>query len=317
MPSAQWDWGAARAETRRHQKVRALARVERPPPPVKDPLARPRRRRAARIGAVLALIGGAVGLHAMVLGGFFGARALFGGDRQKPPEPPPIQLVVTETVVEPEPEPVVEPEPAPAPEAPKPEPKPKRRPKRRRRAPPPPDPVDVEPAPEPPPKKKVRRVVGLSLGSTAKGGEGPSFAVGNTRMGQTGRTADDPDAETLKGRPRAASSNRRATRAPIGLGGPKLDKPKFAGPKLEPKYPEAFRAQAPKVRIKVRVVIGKRGRVREAEVVAGSPNAAFEEAALATARRQRWVPARRGGEPVEYTLTYSYLFNFSATKEGT
>ena len=55
---------------------------------------------------------------------------------------------------------------------------------------PPADPVDVAPAAEPAPER--RRIVGISLSSTVQAGAGPSFAVGNTRMGETGAVAQSP-----------------------------------------------------------------------------------------------------------------------------
>ena len=170
------------------------------------------------------------------------------------------------------------------------------------------DPIDLPKEPPKPPKK-ARRIVGLSLGSTTQGSGGPSFAVGNTRMGSTDRVAEDPRAaQRLSPEPAAARTNRRATRLPIGLGGGGLSKPKYAGRRLQPAYPEDYRAQNLETKVTVEVRIGPRGRVTKARVVSGSPYKKFEEAALKTARRQRWVPAKRDGKPIPYTITYTYFF---------
>jgi protein TonB len=306
-------WAQKRARRRSDRRARAERRVAKPVAAVKDPLWKPRRTFGARVLRGLLIVAAALFAHGAVLGSFFGANAVLGGKRTEDRGNEPIQVTMVEPPPpEPEPEPEVEAAPEPRP---KPKPKPKPRPKRRRRpkprkTPPPPDPTDAPAEAEPPPKKKkARRIVGLNMSSTAKGGSGPAFAVGNTRMGRTAERAENPDdAQPLpKGRaPRR--KNRRATRLPIGAGGPKLTKPKYAGPRLEPEYPDDYRAQNLEAKITLEVTIGADGRVKKARVVKGSPYEKFEAAALATARRQRWVPAQRGGEPVRYTITYAYFF---------
>lgn len=306
-------WGQSQAAARR---ARVLRSKERARQPIReqgpDPLHHDGTGWGRRLGWVALVLLGAVATHAAVLGGFFGVSAAFGS-HEPPPKDAPIEVVMV-SPPEPAPEPVeVEPEAPEAPEAkapaPKPEPKRRRRPKKVE--PPPPDPVDVPPpADTPPPKKKARRIVGLSLGSTVEGGGGPSFGVGNTRMGQTSRTAENADdVEQIRGeaqKPRAASSNRKASRLPIGLGGPKLHKPKYAGVRIPARYPEEYRAQNLEAQITVEVAIGADGRVDKVRVVSGSKYKKFEEAAVAAAKRQRWVPAKRGDEPIPYTVTYSY-----------
>lgn len=296
-----------RSEARAARRAAAAARVAQPiEAPVADPLAAPRASFASRGAGLAGLLFAAFVAHGAVLGGFYGVNTVFGGPRidKKPEER--IELVVVQP--EPPPPPVEVPEPEPeAPEAPEPK-KPKPKPKPKKKVPPPPDPIDQPPEPKTPPKKKARRIVGLSLGSTTKGGSGPSFSVGNTRMGRTEDKAEDPNAAKPLPRAAAERSNRKASRLPIGLGGKKLKKPKYAGPRLEPAYPSDYRSQGLQAKITVEVKIGKNGRVSSARIVRGSAHKKFEVAALAAAKKQRWVPAKRGDEPIAYTLTYSYQF---------
>lgn len=317
-PPAPSTWREARAQARALRRARAQALATRPlaSHAVPDPLARGRRTAASTLARVALTVLAALSAHGLVLGGFVFAHSMLGVSRGPDPRNVPIELVMVEPPppppVEPEPAPEVEPEPE-APPAPEPKAPPKKRRERKPKAAPPPpqDPIDARPEPPPKRQKEVRRIVGLSLQSTVKGGSGPSFAVGNTRMGATDDTAQDPNAveeDSPNGGPRAAQTNRRASRLPIGLGGRTVEKPKFAGPRLEPTYPEDYRAQNLEAKITLEVTIGPDGRVTKARIVSGSPYEKFEAAALAMAKKQRWVSAKRGGEPIPYTLTYSYFF---------
>ncbi len=110
---------------------------------------------------------------------------------------------------------------------------------------PPPDPIQA-PAPSPDPPKPTRRVIGLNLDSTVAG-NGPSFAVGNTRMGETSRTAGDP-----------------AAAAP-------LPGAQFVPPRrireVEPNYPPALRAQSVEGEVGLKVDVDATGRVSNVTVV--------------------------------------------------
>ena len=249
----------------------------------------------------LLVIAGALGLHAIGLGGFALAALIF-------PEPPHVlpddgervELRVSEPLPPP---PVVE---STVPQAPSPIIAPPTKPKAVRQ-PPPPDPVDV-PA-EPPPATSTperRRVVGLSFESTvSSGGNGPSFATGNTRMGSTARRAEEPNSA-----PRLAP-NRVATRRPTTAGGT-FTKPSRVAP-VEPAYPELLRARGIEADVVVFISISAEGAVESARVVKGSPQQEFNDAALVAARAQRFTPATRNGEAVPYTLKYTYRFRLDRT----
>ncbi len=200
----------------------------------------------------------------------------------------------------PEPEPALEPTPEPEPA-----PKPKARPR-----PPPADPIDLPPEPTPPPKQDPpRRIVGLSLESTTEGAGGPSFGVGNTRMGKTERIAEDPtEAKPLeKPAQKILPVNRAATRIPTASRSV-LVKPKPIGGMREAPFPDLYKAQGLEADVTVRVRIDREGRVSEAEVVSAAAQPEFNRVATATARAQRFEPATRDGQAIEFTITFTYRF---------
>jgi periplasmic protein TonB len=160
------------------------------------------------------------------------------------------------------------------------------------------DPIETaasEPPAEAPPAEPV---VGLSADSTAVG-EGPAFAVGNTRMGTTETVARDP------------SSVGKLTRTPPGArSNAKLVRPKRQG-RSEPDYPAELKAQGLEGDVEVSVDLTPEGRVTAARVTRGSRHAAFDEAALAAARNERFSPALSDGTPVAFTLTYTIRFRIT------
>ena len=236
---------------------------------------------------------------------------------------------VTVRMVEPEPAPP-EPAPAPPPEAIEPSPvferpvatepvaprKPVKRAARRTKPLPeaalpdvPADPVNV--TPEAPSDAPRRRVVGLSFESTVKSGNGPAFAVGNTRMGTTGKVAEDgAKVSPLAGRayrPGSKTPNGNRVSAAIPTAGISLVKPKRLA-RTEPTYPKVLKAQGIEGNVAVLIRIDRSGRVEHVKVVKGSGYAAFDAAAEAAAIKERFSPALRGDEPIEYTLRYTYRF---------
>lgn len=212
----------------------------------------------------------------------------------EPPPPPPPPEPVPEP--EPEPEPVAAPEPPP-PKAERPPPKPERLPP----APPPPEPPPPEAKPPP-------RVVGLSLDSTVEGGEGPSFAVGNTREGQTGQRAADPSKVAAVGagpiveQPTEAP-NRAATRIPtVGL----VFTPAKRKQPSSPPYPEILKSQGIESDVTVMVSINAEGRVTNVKILKESPYPEFNELARKTALSEAYEPARKNGEAISTTITFTY-----------
>lgn len=311
-----------RAELRAAKRARANARVTTPIPDsirAQDPL-----RRASKAGAAILLVLGlaAVAAHVLVIGTLWVTGSALAALNDKLPDPrnEPIELTVLEPPPPPPPveAPPPEPEPEPEPE-PKPKPVVKPKPKPKLPPPPPPDPIDVpkDPPPPPPPADKPppRRIVGLSLGSTVKGGSGPSFSVGNTRMGQTAKTAADPNA--AKTLPKTAAPppktppkvNRVATRVPTEEC--KLQQPRAKGPTLEPAYPKEYEAQELEAKVVLELRIGKDGRVMSAKVVKPSKYVKFNDNALKIVKRQRFTAASCKGRPGterELTIPWTYTY---------
>jgi protein TonB len=168
-------------------------------------------------------------------------------------------------------------------------------------APPAPEPEVV--AQQPPP----RRIVGLSLESTVQG-TGPAFATGTSRMGRTQRTAEEPqraaEAPSGGGAP-AIPTQREAARIPTR--DVKFEKPKRAQPS-QPAYPATLKAQGIEGDVMVSVDIDASGKVTAVSIVRSSGQADFDRAAQQAAAAERFAPALRDGQPVAFTLTYSYRF---------
>ncbi|MDH3253765.1 MAG: TonB family protein [Acidobacteriota bacterium] len=77
----------------------------------------------------------------------------------------------------------------------------------------------------------------------------------------------------------------------------------FVPPRLEssprPTFPSAARRMRKTARVQVRVRVDATGRVQETELPGAPAGFGFDRAATAAARRSRWTPATRDGEPVE------------------
>lgn len=186
-----------------------------------------------------------------------------------PPEPPP-----------PPPEP-----PPPPPEPPKPEP-PKPKPKPKPEVPPP-----EPPPPEPPkPEKPVPIVTGLTLGSTVPGGAGPAFQVGNTTMGEVGRTAVDPVTKPATG----------PVTEQVTPPKPPVRKPAQVKRRIKPAYPVAAKRAGIEGMVVLIVTIDETGRVVDAKVVTGL-GYGLDEAALNVVQRWEYEPASVDGEPIKST----------------
>jgi len=158
------------------------------------------------------------------------------------------------------------------------------------------------------PSVPERRVVGLSLESTVQGGKGPSFAVGNTRMGATSEVAEKPsDVGTPGGGLGNASAGGNARADFVPSAGSTFVKPKrLAEPRLE--YPKELKAQGIEGDVAVLIRIRADGSVEDVRIVKGSGVEELDAAAREAAARERFSPATKDGEPVEYTLKYTYRF---------
>jgi protein TonB len=75
-----------------------------------------------------------------------------------------------------------------------------------------------------------------------------------------------------------------------------------------PKYPPVAQRRGIEGSVTVRIRIDETGRVVDAVVVASEPRGMFDAAALQTARRYRFAPAREGGKAVASTLQQTIRF---------
>lgn len=76
----------------------------------------------------------------------------------------------------------------------------------------------------------------------------------------------------------------------------------------KPRYPRIAQRQGIEGFVTLRLRIDATGRVEDAVVVKSKPDGVFDDAALQTARRYRFTPARRGGEPTATTLEQTIRF---------
>ena len=242
-------------------------------------------------------------LHSLLLTVVFLGNALIGkAVTERPHDRMQVRIVPVEKKPPPPPEaPQVEERKVAVPvEAPPVEARPKVRPKR------PPQavlPNPVKPPPVEAPAAPARRVVGVSMASTVEGGEGPAFAVGTSRMGETGARAVDARPPTQE-----VPENRVSTRF-ADIEAPLLP-PRRLAP-ITPDYPPLLREQGIEADVVVVVSIGADGRVLTVEIVTPAAQPSFNEAAMASARRERFVPATRGGAAVPYTQRYTVRFRLN------
>lgn len=153
---------------------------------------------------------------------------------------------------------------------------------------PPPDPTDPPAtSPDPAPTRPARRVVGLNLESTVPGG-GPSFGVGNTRMGESSRIAADPGGVA-------------------GQSGAQLVPPRRTR-EVPPDYPPALRAQSIEGDVVLKVDVDATGHVSGVTIVSASPHLAFNDAAVVAAKSSAYAPAMVNGAPVANTIQFTVRF---------
>jgi protein TonB len=295
--------GVRRQSARREAQQRAAARTRKPltlEQKAREPLRRPSRvkRWAKAVGAIL----GSAAAHAaiVVVAVLIGALKLGADDagrgqvsiqvrereRPKPPPPPPPPQ-----------------ETEPRDEAP-----------RQKVAAAKPKPQEQE-TPKETPKVAPMRVVGISLEATVEGGGGPTFAVGDTRIGQTETQAASP----RKAAPNTSASARQTkTAGPAGSGPNRVAsripsaKAQYTMPKRRrphnPPFPAELRAQGLEADVVVMVSLDETGKVTSVQIITPSAYPAFNEAALAAAKAEEFEPALRDGVPVPYTLSYKYRF---------
>jgi TonB family protein len=151
------------------------------------------------------------------------------------------------------------------------------------------------------------------MDSTTAGGDGPGFAVGNTRGGETAARAVDPTKVAPVGvAPTTAppvSRNQIASRVPAA--GVKYVLPRRKRPS-EPPYPETLKSQGIEADVTVLVKLGADGVVTDASIVRSSGHPEFDQAARSAARAEAFEPATRDGAAVPYTLSFTYHFRLES-----
>jgi protein TonB len=175
----------------------------------------------------------------------------------------------------------------------------------------------IEEPPKDPEKKPPPRIVGLSFESTVGegDGEGPAFAVGNTRLGETDKFAakkEDVPKERpapVRGTEKPTTANQAATRIPSK--GVTFTEAKYRGEPRKPEYPPTLKAQGVEADVEVLVFIDGTGKVTMVKILHESPYPEFNEAAKKAALAQEWEPATRNGEPMSSTKKYSYRFRLT------
>lgn len=182
-------------------------------------------------------------------------------------------------------------------------------------------PVARKPAPKPLPApeetkaapEQIPEVVGLTVASTAIEGTGPAFATGQTLSGVTKTvakpyvvaTVDPPIAPTNTMRP----SRNRVARAQAASG-TRVELARRLS-QIQPEYPALLQSQRIEGDVTVRVTLSAQGAVQHVELVRAASETAFNDAALAAARRERFVPEIHDGRPVSTSLTYTYRFRIN------
>ena len=164
------------------------------------------------------------------------------------------------------------------------------------------------------PKAPPARVVGLSFESTvgegAGEGEGPAFAVGNTRMGETDKTAalaKDVPKQTINKGPTTVkpTPNAVATRIPVaGVVFAQAKRKK----EVKPEFPPTLKTQGIEGDVPVIVWIDETGKVTAVKILKESPYPEFNEAAKKAAMADEFEPATRNGVPTATTLKYNVSF---------
>ena len=175
----------------------------------------------------------------------------------------------------------------------------------------------IEEPPKEPDKKPPPRIVGLNFESTVGegSGDGPAFAVGNTRLGETDKVAvkkEDVPKERpapLHGTEKPTVANQVATRIPSK--GVVFGEAKYRGEQIKPPYPPTLKVQGVESDVEVLVFIDATGKVTMVKILHESPYPEFNEAAKKAALAQQWEPATRNGEPMTSTKKYSYRFRLT------
>jgi periplasmic protein TonB len=186
--------------------------------------------------------------------------------------------------------PAPEPTPEPAPSEPLPKAVPSERVPSRRHTGAPPPRLDAAPTP---------RVVGLSFEATVTAGDGPAFAVGNTREGTTAERATAGESIPHHAEARGPG--------PAAISGTGDTLPKRRRP-VRPSYPALLEQRRIEADVTVRVALGADGSVENVTILKSAAYPEFDAAARRAALREQFEPARRAGRAVPFALTFTYRF---------
>jgi protein TonB len=166
------------------------------------------------------------------------------------------------------------------------------------------------PVPDPSNARPPARIVGLSLEATSESGDGPSFAVGNTRDGETAARAVAANEVVAGG---ASPSPPGATRATnqvarrLPTAGVKYSAPRRHKPST-PSYPADLKSQGIEADVTVMVDLDASGKVTKVQIIKEAPQPAFNEEARRAALAEDYEPATRDGVPISYSLSFTYRF---------
>lgn len=175
---------------------------------------------------------------------------------------------------------------------------------------------NIEEPPKEPDKKPPPRIVGLNFESTVGegNGDGPAFAVGNTRLGETDKVAvkkDDVPAERpapVAGTEKPTTANQAATRIPSK--GVTFTEAKYRK-QVKPDFPPTLKAQGVEADVEVLVFIDATGKVTAVKILHEAPYPEFNESAKKAALATEWEPATRNSDPMASTKKYTYRFRLT------
>ena len=102
--------------------------------------------------------------------------------------------------------------------------------------------------------------------------------------------------------------------APFHIGGfdaygeDAVEQPPSVAVQITPDYPQRARRMSVEGRVDVRLVVDETGKAQACAVYKAEPAGYFEEAALAAARRTRFIPGKLRGRPVNTLVHISFVF---------
>jgi protein TonB len=159
----------------------------------------------------------------------------------------------------------------------------------------PPPPPNSPPPPDAPPPAKAPIRIGISMESTTTSGA-MAAPVGNTLYGKMPDQAPDPaSVKPYRADSYAPPSEVTTLPEPIDVSISKQE------------YPEEARKLGVEGEVKLRLLIDESGRVREARLIK-EPGHGLGDAAIRSALRFRFRPARRGEQPVATMIPFTVRY---------